>query len=59
MSDAPNFSATDHAMSQPKMAENTTAGAVMMTPQDIPREARNRKLVRERVGASNRRSRNS
>src|SRR5437868_4743037 len=41
------------------MAENTTAGAAMMVPHDIPRATRKRKLVRDRVRASKRRSRYS
>jgi hypothetical protein len=41
------------------MAENTRAGALMIAPQDIPREMRKRNAVRERVFASKRRSRNS
>ena len=51
--------ATDHNRLHPYMAENTTAGAAMMVPHDIPRTTRKRKLVRERVRASNRRSRYS
>src|SRR6185437_13021920 len=51
--------ATDHATFQPKIAENTTAGAEMIVPHDIARETRNRNAVNERVFASKRRSRNS
>ena len=53
------ISATDQAMFQPKMAENTTAGAAMIVPHDMPRERRNRNAVSDRVRASNRRSKNS
>src|SRR5213075_198388 len=51
--------ATDQPMLQPKIAENTTAGAEMIVPHDIARETRNKKAVSDRVFASNRRSRNS
>ena len=53
------MSATDHATGHPNTAEKTTAGADMMAPHDIPRDRRKRKLVRERVFASKRRSRYS
>ena len=46
-------------MFHPKIAENTTAGAAMIVPHDIPRESRNRNAVSDRVLASKRRSRNS
>ena len=51
------MSATDHATGQPKIAENTTAGAAMIVPHDIARESRNRNAVSDRVFASKRRSR--
>ena len=51
--------ATDEATLHPKMAENTTAGAAMIVPQDMPRDKRKRNAVSERVRASNRRSRYS
>ena len=47
------------SIGQPKMAENTTAGAARIVPHDMPREIRNRNAVSERVLASNRRSRYS
>jgi hypothetical protein len=47
------ISATDQSRSQPKMAEKTIAGAEMIAPHDIPLEMRNRKLVSDRVFASN------
>ncbi len=53
------ISATHHQMFQPKMAENTTAGAAMIVPHDMPREMRKRNAVSARVFASNRRSRYS
>src|SRR5260221_6151764 len=51
------MTATDHESGQPKMAENTTAGAASMVLHDRPPESRNRNAARERVFASNRRSR--
>ena len=51
--------ATHQRSGQPKIAEKTTAGAAMITPQDIPRESRKRNAVRARVRESKRRSRYS
>ena len=53
------ISATAHVSGHPRMDANTTAGAAMIVPADMPRESRNRKLVSERVFASKRRSRYS
>jgi hypothetical protein len=53
------ISATHSQRFQPKIAENTTAGAAMIVLADMPRDRRKRSAVNVLVFASKRRSRNS
>src|ERR1051325_6357099 len=50
---------THQPIGQPKTAEKTTAGALMIAPHEVARERRKRNAVRDRVLASKRRSRYS